>query len=315
TGWFLWTKTDGLTLMSEPAGVRRVSPTDVNSRGDVVGSMLVESGGTTVWHAFIWSPSRGYSDLGAAIAEPGEPVGDSRATAIDDDGTVAGYYYVGRVKHAFLWTEATGVRFLPIQLPYLGGIFVDFGRVAGNLYLGGIHATPYRLDLTSNRLEELSFSSEVGGSVNGLNAKGEAVGYDGYLDHGFGGSADAVMWDASGQKTTAMACGTENDCFAYLHGINLHGVALGTVRRNYGDTRVFRWSRSAGVEFLDIPDPSPDNGAVAVNDDGTMLVFSRHIGYLIAPSGSRTALEPLRGGGIIRPVAMSQDGRVVGMTF
>lgn len=141
-----------------------------------------------------------------------------------------------------------------------------------------------------------------------VNEVGEAVGYDGNMNYGFGGTSDAVMWDQSGNRTVAYDCQGEENCFANLGWVNTQGIALGSVRR--GELgRVFKWSRSKGIEYLDIP------GVAGLNDDGTILALNGQDGLIFKPSGSVTIIRAPSTHRLVWPRAMNRHGQVVGMIF
>ena len=306
--WYIWTDAGGLTAVAAHSATSSASPHGVNAKGEVVGSIGVNvGGGNVVWRSFIWSASRGYRDLGGTM---GQGV-TSIATAIDDASTVVGYSEGNGSKEGFVWAEGSGVRSLGIIIPYIGGITIESGVVAGNARGYGNYSAPYRRPVSGPELDVLPFSSEAGGAVLGMNSKGEAVGYDGYMDHGFGGSSDAVAWDAEGTRIVAMSCGEENNCFAYLHSINEDGVAVGSVRRGEIENRVFRWTRSGGVEFLALPAAGWDVGAVAISDNGSILAYDERDAVLVSRSGAVTRIEPPAGRHRVYPMAMSSNGIVV----
>lgn len=175
----------------------------------------------------------------------------------------------------------------------------------------------YRLDMASGRYEELQTSSEIGGGVLQVNGFGDAAGFDGYMDHGFGGTSDGVVWDAAGKRTVAYACNGEWNCFAYLKAINARGMGAGSVTRGESRTmKAFRWSSEGGVEFL--TDPSGVTSGldvVGMTEDGDILAFNDMIAFIVKPNGHATLVAPPPNYRIVRPVAMNRNGQVVGMLF
>ena len=83
-----------------------------------------------------------------------------------------------------------------------------------------------------------------------------------------------------------------------------------------GSTLAFRWSRATGVEYL--ADPSGVTNGISVvglNDDGSILAYTRQVTFIIEPSRTATILRPPLGYSHVEPRAMNQHGQVVGMVF
>lgn len=292
-----------------PLGVTLVSPEAINEKGEVAGTLLMDNGISP--RAFFWSPSRGF------IHPLGEGMEASQGAGLDDDGNVVGYF--GNQREAFIWNEARGLRSLVLRLPYLYTLGASAGQVFGNA-LGAREGLtvvfPYRLDLASSRVEELPVASGAGGGVYDVNRLNEAVGYDGYIDHGFGGTSDAVIWDRSGTRTIVLPCGGEWGCFAYLYAINADGLAVGSLTKEEGQIRrVFRWSRATGLEFLGVPGGGYDVGVVDVSDDGSILAKNGTQGFIFKPTGAVTVIKPPADRTIVQPRTMNRHGQVVGMLF
>ena len=309
--WFTWSETTGLTLMPSPVGVNYVRVLDMNDAGEVVGQLL--PAGARVAHAFYWSPARGYVDIGETFA----PARLSSASSIDDDGTVAGYYDTADGLRAFLWQQASGVKVLNFGLPgSISRLSLRGGILAGagvDLSEGNTSAEPFKYIVKSGQLMTLT-TVRGGGGVYGLNALGDAVGYDGQEPFAFGGEGNAVVWDSAGHPTTVYECGETDDCFAYIRAINNNGVAVGGIMPGNGDasTRIFRWTRDHGVQFISLPVVVTDEAdVVTIKDDGTVLAYAGRFAFLLKGSNAIEIPIPPQVRRV-EPVAMNKNGMVVG---
>ena len=156
----------------------------------------------------------------------------------------------------------------------------------------------------------------MGGGLLDTNDTGEAVGYDGYIDHGFGGTSDAVMWDVAGNRMVAYDCKGEWDCFAYLSTMNSTGDAAGMVTRGeLRETRVFKWSRARGLEYLDVPFAGYGIGVAGIHDDGSILAHNGPRAFIFRTSGAVAVIPAPQTHRLVQPRAMNRHGQVVGMLF
>ncbi|MBA3343525.1 MAG: hypothetical protein H0T48_17045 [Gemmatimonadaceae bacterium] len=286
-----------------------VSAVAINGKGEVAGTVIMDSAsGGPRFRAFKWSEAGGFNFF------PGPGTISFHGTGLDDDGNVVGFTE-GSVREGFIWNEARGLRPLDIRLPELNFLGIRAGRVFGNAVIQG-QAVPYRLDIASDRFEQLQALSKVGGGVLDVNDLGEGVGYDGEVNYGFGGTSDAVIWDKAGTRTVVFSCSGEYDCFARLKAINSNGVAVGSVATDGWPPAAFRWSRSTGVEYLGSRRHCCLTDVADVTDDGSILA-SNHLGggIIFRQSGAVTFIWPPSTHRSVEPRAMNQQGQVVGMVF
>ncbi|MEO5580240.1 MAG: hypothetical protein ABIR58_06235 [Gemmatimonadaceae bacterium] len=295
--------------MPNPAGVIIVSADAINGKGEVAGTVAMDAASDGPrYRALKWSEAGGFK----FILGPGNV--STLGTGLDDEGNVVGYTEAGNVREAFIWSDLRGLRPLNIALPFLNFLGIRAGRVFGNALRAG-KWVPYRLDIASDRFEELQALGDDGGGVLDVNGLGEAVGYDGNVDYGFGGSSDAVIWDKAGTRTVAFSCNGKNDCYASLNAINSNGVAVGSVTTgDFGAGRAFRWSRSTGVEYLDVPGES-NLAAIGVADDGRILARNDRGGFILRQSGAVTVIRPPQPHRKLFPQSMNLQGQVVGTVF
>lgn len=306
---FVWTEETGFTILKNPPGVILVSAQGINDNGEVAGTVIMDqSAGAPIYRGFKWSAAKGFTFIiGPASVK-------THVTGIDEQRTV-GYLEFGGQRAVFVWSEAEGLRDLGIPLPYLNVLGIRSGVVFGNVSGSGT-AHAFRLHLAGGSLEALPTASEAGGGVMGINDKDESVGYDGNINYGFGGSSDAVIWDPAGNRSVAYDCRGEDDCFAYLSAINSAGTAVGLVTEGeLGDTRVFKWSRSRGVEYLNVPEARRGKGVAGINEEGSILAHNGQDGFIFKPSGTVTVIRAPYAHSFVQPRAMNRHGHVVGMLF
>jgi hypothetical protein len=309
---FIWSEDKGYTILENPTGVALVSAEAINDRGEVAGTMLVPASASS-WatKAFRWSPAGGYS-------YPPTPANiSSSATGLDDNGDLVGYLGTDRAKYSVLWNGSKDYTPLNVALPYLAELGVKSGWVFGNAITGNSSAAPFRQNLSSGKFEQLPTVSAEGGGVLSINSLGEAGGFDGIINYGFGGTSDAVVWDASGSLTVAFPCHGVQDCFANIKAINSDGFGVGTVQLNEtAPVKSFRWSRSKGAEFLtDAAGKSDGVDVAGLTDDGRVLAFTPTSAFIVKADGATTPLPVPPGFKYVQPRGISRNGQVVGMLF
>src|SRR3989304_2047562 len=175
---------------------------DINNAGEIVGSygsgsgIPLPTGGVPYGRAFYWNASTGRQDIGF------EPVGNSRAIAINDNGQVAGsserleFVVVETggtpqplyIPHAFIWDADDGIR----ELGGLGGFFTlatamnNVGQVVGYGDLANGHERAFIWD-EQNGMRELP-------TLNGGETRAVAINDLGQVLGG-GPGMGAVIWD------------------------------------------------------------------------------------------------------------------------
>ncbi len=306
---FVWKEDGGFTILPNPPGVLLVGANAINNKGEVAGTLIMDaSAGAPIYRGFKWSAARGFTYI------VGPDVVNVHVKGIDDEGNVVGYTEWYSDRYAFVWNEAEGLRWLGIRTPFLNVLGIRAGIVFGNA-VDRSTVIAFRLPRAGGPLEMFRTSSEMGGGLMDTNSRAEAVGYDGNINHGFGGSSDAVIWDEAGNPTLAYDCKAEDDCFASLIAINSSGLAVGQVTNSRFPTRVFKWSRSEGVSYFEVPKAGFEISVTGVNDEGTILARNGREGFLFKASGKVVVIgypETLR---LVQPRAMNRDGHVVGMLF
>ena len=308
---FVWSEEAGFTILENPPGAILVAADGINATGEVVGTLIMApSAGAPIYRGFRWSAARGFTYI---IAPSGA---NTYLRGIDDQGNIVGYTERFALREAFSWKEAEGFRTLGIPVPNLHVLGIRDGVVFGN-FASTQSSRPFRLRLNAGQVEQFTTVNAYGGGVMDANQRGEAVGYDGNIDHGFGGTSDAVFWDQTGNRTVAYDCKGEDDCFAHLVGVSSSGLAVGKVARSQmDDTKVFKWSRSAGLEYIDVPYARWQGIDVAgITDDGSILAHNGANGFVFKPSGAVTVIRPPSTHQVVQTRAMNRNGQVIGMLF
>ena len=307
---FIWTETNGFTILPNPPGVVLVSAEGINDDGEVAGTVIMDAAdGPPIYRGFKWSIRDGFKYI------IGPAQWNTFVRGIDNRGNVVGYIERGSQREVFVWKESEGLLRLGVQLPYLNVLGIRSEVVFGNAQ-GNATNHAFRLPLGAGALELLETSSEVGGGLMDTNDSGDAVGFDGYINHGFGGTSDAVMWDKAGSRTVAYDCKGEWNCFACLTAMNSAGAAVGVITRGEMDeTRVFRWSASNGLEYLEVPLAGYGIGVADIHDDGSALAHNGLQGFIFKPSGKVTVIAAPQTHRMVQPRAMNYHGHVVGMLF
>jgi probable HAF family extracellular repeat protein len=77
--------------------------TAINSLGEIVGYSAGSTSGTNLQHAFLYTPSKGLTDLGAQL----NPALTTAATGINVWGKIAGYAFDGSTYSSWLYTPST----------------------------------------------------------------------------------------------------------------------------------------------------------------------------------------------------------------
>ena len=185
---FLWSETEGLTMLGTLGGEGGGHAVAINNSGAVVGRSVTPGG---VPHAFLWTEEGGMVDLGTLGGL------ESGAEDINDQGQVVGWSDPAEGQsHAFLWTEADGM----VDLGTLGGQWSaaqginTLGQVVGQSLAsdGSVRAFLWTEATGMVNLGSLGGFSSVAWAVNDL---GQVVG-SGTLPGG--SESHAFLWTEEG---------------------------------------------------------------------------------------------------------------------
>jgi probable HAF family extracellular repeat protein len=230
-----------------------------------------------------WSPEGAATDLGTL------PGGTSSSANGTRGGRVVGWsnMEIGGVccyGRPFVWTEAGGMRALPVPTDASQWGNGDAravntaGQVAGTAYYplatGGyeFHATRWEADGSYRDLGTLGGSFAF---ASGINDAGQVVGY-GYIA---GGSYHAFRWtEAGGMQDLGTLPGGYS---SYATAINATGHVVGygsTYVNGRWDERAFLWTPEGGMQDLGAPPLpagySPYSVALGIDDQGRVSGFA-----------------------------------------
>ena len=149
---FLWSRETGIQDVGT-LGAGSI-PTQINNRGEFVGSFTTSLGPSQSQHAYIWTAASGHVDLGTLSGS------DSGAFGINDFNQVVGSSRLADnvTQHAFLWTAKTGMQDLNGHIDRHSHWVVQGGQAINNVGQiaawgakdgGPVHALAYRYSTCS----------------------------------------------------------------------------------------------------------------------------------------------------------------------
>ncbi len=155
------------------------SASDINDQGRVVGL----SGGSYPRDGVIWNPDGSVTHIGLLVSPQG----------INSAGHVVGYRWQNDRRRGFYWTQATGLRNLPLLPGAIDGYLIsyahdinDAGQIVGYSLdvLGRYRAVVWNSDLTITELQPLTGYEYS--EAYGINDLGWVVGYSSDAVNGSG---------------------------------------------------------------------------------------------------------------------------------
>ncbi len=231
---FVWGPRTGRRDLGTLGGIN-ARATDLNDRGQIVGSVDVNDGAIVESHAFRWDPRRGFRDLGVGTA-----------TAINESGQVAGIDIVNFA--GFFWDPSTGRQPVVANVgPGLTGFVSQISGIndraqvigsAGQAFLWDRHMGARSLD-TLNALSS---------GATDVNNRGQVVGR---VQDPLADVDHAYRWT----RATAMVDLTTGKDFAFnatSTAINDDGDVVGWTMTSTGpaDGEAFLWTRWSGQVHL-----------------------------------------------------------------
>lgn len=230
---FLWAPRTGRRDLGTLGGLS-AKATDMNDRGQIVGSIDVTDGPNVVSHAFRWDPRQGLRDLGTGIA-----------TGINAQGQVAG---VASEMVGFFWDPRTGSE--PIVVHPGGGVTGFSIGIAGINNRGQVTGTALQAFVWDRRegARSLNTLDALSSEATAINNRGQVVGRVqdrlADVDHAFRWTAKSGMVDlTTGQNFAFNAAAT---------GINDAGHVVGWTMTSTGPAggEAFIWKDSSGLVHL-----------------------------------------------------------------
>jgi probable HAF family extracellular repeat protein len=228
---FRWDVHHGMRDLGVLPGTSESGATDINEAGVVVGGSGndLHSGRS---RAFIWDEERGMRDLGTP------PGWDTSATAINEDGQVAGTasFTVAdgyRVSRAYRWDREHGIRLLEAPPEFLNTYAVginDAGHVTGPAFepSSGFHGI---LWTGRGRVQDIgTLPGEQGILVHGINNHDQVVGEANVAGGPVGGHA--FLWESKRGMRNLGVLPLRNHSAAYS--INDRGQAVGASPYAFG---------------------------------------------------------------------------------
>jgi len=219
-------------------------------------------------HAFLWDASNGPRDLGSLG-------GDSVAYAINDSGTVVGYYVPldKPYEHGFIWSEATGMvdlgipgggdstnaKCLPTAINSAGNVVGYARQVNGRQVaffwspVGGF-----------TTIGDLTSAADNGNTAYAINDRDEVTGN--FLVQRLG-PYHAYVWTPGRLHPRDLGV-IDGEQYSVGWGINNLGqIVGGSMSISDSQWQPMTWTRQAGMSFLG----AISGGARAINDAGQII--------------------------------------------
>ncbi len=273
--------------------------TGINDAGQVI---LNGHNGTSS-SAWVWSASGGL----VSLTNPNG--GDYFATAVNQNGLVAGYVGAGSSQRAVRWTTADQFDLLSTQYTYANTID-SYGRV-----LGQSGSFAFRWDPATGAFENLSaLSGDTQSIAHAVSAAGLIVGQS------VGSAATAVSWIVAPSPVTSSLGGIDSAAF----GVNSVGTIVGQSRGNDGGYNAVIFDGAGGLTSLGRLPGGSYSTARAINDATVVVgvaddLFGEQATVWSAGSGLVKLNNLLDGSGvgaqIVDVTAVNSSGQMVGQAL
>ncbi|HEX6811792.1 MAG TPA: hypothetical protein VF384_09245 [Planctomycetota bacterium] len=255
---FVWEEGVGMLPLPMLPGYSFAAARDVDSHGNVVGTMGLEVTGPAPARAVRWNPGGTITNLGT--------IGGGRfsmAFGINDLGQIAGYSEVlstTTLWHAFLWGTSGMVDLTPATADTFGYDVNQFGEVAGYDSWNAFRHSPMTGTLWLGQPPGFTFSTGMA-----INDAGQVAGS---VTNASGSSQRMARWtDGIGWEVFGGA-GNDNQ----LSGINSFGQVVGTGLPPAGGYGGVLYTDGLGMQHLNtLVDPAVNSWlkyAHSINDRG-----------------------------------------------
>ena len=230
---FVWDRQTGRRDLGTLGGLS-ARATDLNDRGQVVGTMQVPEGDGVVPHAFRWEVRSGRVDLGVGTA-----------TAINDLGQVVG---LESEMVGFFWDPRTGRE--PIIVTPSGGVTGFSLQITGINDRTQVIGTALQAFLWDRKsgTQSLDTIGALSSDAAAINRRGQVVGRVqdpvADVDHAYRWTRSSGMVD--------LTSGTDFAISAAATAINDRGDVVGNITTGTGPAggEAFLWTRGSGVSRL-----------------------------------------------------------------
>jgi len=239
--------TISLTSLAAPQSysvitVGTASPRAVDSKGNVAG-VFPFSKKPAQAHAFFWSKSGGFKDLGTLGGD------DSAAFGLNALGQVVGQANssAGMPDQAFLWTQSAGM----VDLGTLGGAssaanaINASGQVAGQSEMANGFAHAFVWSQSGGMKDLGTLAGGQQSAANGINSAGEIAGWA-----NVGSNDHAITWT---QSAGLVDLGITASCGSTAFGINDSGEVVGWFNTSGNcsfTSHGFSWTQGGGLKDL-----------------------------------------------------------------
>lgn len=243
--------------------VGTASPRGVDGSGNVAG-VFQFSKRPLQEHAFFWSKSGGFKDLGTFGGD------DSAAFGINASGQAVGQANssAGALDQAFLWTQGAGM----VDLGSLGGAssvanaINASGQVAGQAEIANGFAHAFLWSQTAGMKDLGTLPGGQQSGANAINSAGEIAGWA-----NVGSNSHAITWTQSGGLVDL---GITASCGSTAFGVNDSGLVIGWFNNSAGCTftsHAFSWTHSGGLKDMRLLTGGNYSFAYGVNAAGQIV--------------------------------------------
>ena len=255
-------------------GLGYLNPTYPNSLNPYVDAKGTVVAGTSTYasngdlEAFVWTPSGGMLGLGF----PAEAdAASSAANTISGNGQMIGGCVEDNSghEHGFFWTQAAGAKLLNDQ----SSIQCVYGLNRNGSYMAGLSDTTgqsfvwmkgqNKAELLPDLLTRNGYSSALGMDLTGK----YVVGSSSTLT----GRNEAVIWNDGVVKALGFPTADTASVAFGISGDSTMVVGYG-VPASGSNITAFYWTTASGIKALSAPEHLPYASAMAVDNDGSVIV-------------------------------------------